>query len=101
MATKDISDAQVMEAYKRYEERPHLPGNHPMVELSYAFSERPLVDKFPNDYLAEITAQPMKVCWRAMERAERRGLLEVGVSLRTAWATEKGKALYFSQKQPA
>ena len=39
------------------------------------------------------TGEPEKVCYAAMERADDHGLIEWGVSLRTAWLTDKGKAL--------
>lgn len=48
---------------------------------------------FADELLAARTGQPRKVCERAMERAVRRGLIEYGVSLRTAWPTPKGMAL--------
>ena len=34
-----------------------------------------------------------KIAYRAMERAHRHGLIEYGVSLRSGWLTELGKAL--------
>jgi len=43
-----------------------------------------------DELLAEWTGQPRKVCYRAMERAHRNGLVEYGVSLRTGWVTERG-----------
>lgn len=43
------------------------------------------------DYLHEMTGAPINVCFRAMERAHRRGLIEYGVSLRMAWLTELGE----------
>ena len=43
--------------------------------------------------LASETGEPEKVCYRAMERADRRGLLDYGVSLRTAWLADKGRAV--------
>ena len=45
------------------------------------------------DELVSDTGAPVKVCYRAMERAMSRGLIECGVSLRTAWAEPKGLAL--------
>lgn len=39
------------------------------------------------------TGAPYKVAEAAMERACRRGLIDYGVSLRTAWAEPKGLAL--------
>lgn len=74
MATKDISDVQVCRAIQ-------------------AFRDRDLELPWPYEALAAETGQPEKVCYRAMERADRRGLIEYGVSLRTGWLTEKGKTL--------
>ena len=77
MATKDISDRQVLEAYVEKERR-------------YKAGE----PKFYVDALLEqMTGQPNKVCYRAMERAFHHGLLDYGVWLRGAWLTDAGKAL--------
>ena len=65
MATKDITDAQVVRAVAKSKD-----GSCPLAILE-----------------AE-TSQPEKVCFRAMERAHRRGYLEYGVSL-----TESGAEL--------
>lgn len=73
MATKDISDRQVCEAYAAYAREHCLP--------------------FADERLMAATGQPEKVCYRAMERADKRGLIEYGVSLRSGWLTDKGKAL--------
>lgn len=54
--------------------------------------DRPSIP-FPYDILVAMTGQPWKVCYRAMERAHRRGFIEYGVSLRTGWLTDAGKAL--------
>jgi hypothetical protein len=70
MATKDISDRQVCEAVQAYADDS---------------------SRWPYDVLAEVTGQSQKVCWRALERAASRGLVEYGVSLRTGWLTEKGR----------
>jgi len=70
MATKDITDAQVVRAVAKSKD-----GSCPLAILE-----------------AE-TSQPEKVCFRAMERAHRRGYLDYGVSLRTAWLTESGAEL--------
>jgi hypothetical protein len=40
---------------------------------------------------------PEKVCLAAMDRACNRDLIEYGVSLRSAWPTEKGKQLIQTQ----
>lgn len=69
MATKDITDAQVVQAFR---------------------------DGFPCrglDILEERTGQPAKVCWRAAERAFERDLLDYGIGLHGAWVTEKGRDL--------
>ena len=71
MATKDISDRQVVQA----------SADSHAVRLAVR----------PMEFLAERTGQPEKVCYRAMERAYRHGLIEFGVSLETAWPTDRGK----------
>lgn len=71
MATKDISDQQVARAY----------------------AEKEKTRETAEVVLARMTGQPLKVCFRAMERAAGRDLIEYGVSLRTGWLTEKGEAL--------
>jgi hypothetical protein len=44
-----------------------------------------------DEVLREMTGQPPKVVLRAMERAQRHGLIECGVSLRSGWLTAKGE----------
>lgn len=77
MARKDISDLQVLQAC-----------------VDFRAAPRGAPVKFANEILAERTGQCLKVCDRAMERAERRGLIECGVSLRTAWPTDAGALLH-------
>ena len=77
MARKDVTDKMVCEAVRDY-------------QLCH--------DAWPYELLAERTGQPEKVCFRAMERADEHGLLEYGVSLRTAWLTDEGKALLAENK---
>jgi hypothetical protein len=79
MATKDITDRQVCEAYAA-RAKDGLP--------------------WPDDRLAAMTGQCEKVCYRAMERAEQRGLIEYGVSLRSGWLTDKGLALLATPSPP-
>ena len=74
MAMKDITDAQVCRAVQ-------------------AFRDRGLDLPWPYEALAVETGQPEKVCYRAMERAQDRGLIECGVSLRTGWLTDKGREM--------
>jgi hypothetical protein len=82
VATKDISDKQVCEAYVEYHEK--LKGRTSFIEGEF---------EWPYNILQRVTGQPEKVCYRAMERASDRGYIEYGVSLRTGWLTDKGKAL--------
>ena len=74
MSRKDISDLQVLQAYVD------------MKAIGRA--------KFADEILAERTGQCLKVCQRAMERAEARGLLDYGVSLRSGWLTEAGVVMH-------
>lgn len=74
MSTKDISNRVVLDAVNQCKLANYECG-------------------FPYQLLAQWTGQPEKVCFRAMERAIKYGLLEYGVSIRTAWLTEKGKEL--------
>lgn len=74
MSTKDISDKQVCEAYRD-------------------FKAADMRGPWPYELLQERTGQPLKVCWRAMERASDRGFVDYGVSLRTGWLTPEGEAL--------
>lgn len=78
MATKDITDTQVVKA----------------ATVHWAIYKAG-VKNGPSTaaILSGMTGQPEKVCWRAVERAIRHGYLEHGVSLRSSWVTEKGKAL--------
>ncbi|QIG76026.1 hypothetical protein EVC24_005 [Rhizobium phage RHph_I4] len=69
MAMKDITDKQVCEAY---------------------LAARLDSERYPYDYLMQITGQPFKVCLKCMERACYRGYVEYGVSLRTGWLTDEG-----------
>lgn len=79
MATKDITDKQVCEAYAEMQ-RQRKSSNYQAYEYPYVILQR-------------VTGQCEKVCYRAMERSCDRGLVEFGVSLRTGWLTEEGEAL--------
>lgn len=72
MSVKDISDELVCKAIHQFKKTGDL---------------------WPYVLLQKWTGQPEKVCYRAMERAQRHGLIEVGVSLRCGWLSEKGLAL--------
>lgn len=71
MATKDITDLDVVTAYR----------------------DSLRQDRFPDEILHARSGEPKKVCLRAMERAERRGLIEYGVSLLAGWLTAAGLEL--------
>lgn len=71
--TSDISDEQVVWAYAI------TKGSR---------------EAYPYDYLMQTTGFPFKVCYAAMQRAERRGLVDYGVSLRTGWLTPTGQKLF-------
>ena len=79
MATKDVTDLMVCEAYAEAERQ---RGGEWSNDYEY-----------PYDILMKQTGECFKVCYRAMERAADRRLVECGVSLRTGWLTEKGRAL--------
>ncbi len=76
MARKDISDQQVVWA----------------VSTAKILRDRG-IDVWPGELLATVLGQPVKVCYRCLERAFERDFLEYGVSLRSAWLTEKGQNL--------
>jgi hypothetical protein len=52
-------------------------------------------ERAPWRIIMEETGAPEKVVYAAMEREERRGYLDYGVSLRTSWLTDKGKAFLY------
>lgn len=78
MTRKDITDEQVLQSIVQAQGQKY--GGKPV--------------KFATDYLMESTEQPIKVCLAAMQRAMDNGLIDYGVSLRTAWLTEKGLELF-------
>ncbi len=72
MSRKDISDLQVVQAY---------------ADVSRCHGHQADV------VLMETTGECLKVCLSAMERAERRGYVDGGVTLSSGWLTDKGRAL--------
>lgn len=77
MATKDITDLQVVMAYRdSLRQRNGSPRGY-----------------WPEEILQGTTGESEKVCYRAMERAFRHGLIEYGVSLRSGWLTNAGLTL--------
>jgi hypothetical protein len=89
MARKHVTDVMVCQAYA------DAKAMLPKVPVGHIFGIGPPLPAtpFPYDLLMERTGECFKVCWRAMERACDRDLIEYGVSLRTGWLTEKGEAL--------
>jgi hypothetical protein len=82
MATKDISDIQVLAAYQEMNaER----GSTSLIEHADVILQR-------------MTGEPEKVCFCAMERAFSRGLVEYDMWLRGGWITEKGRAMLQEQE---
>lgn len=79
MATKDICDRQVVEAFIVCEEHNNSNPVEHWVNPQEALSAR--------------TGQPLKVCRAAIDRAFDRGYIDYGVSLLRGWVTEKGKEL--------
>lgn len=74
MAMKDITDKQVLLAYR---DAKVMRENGNMI--------------WPEELLVQRTGQPKKVCYRCMERAEARGLVNRGVSTRSGWITDEGE----------
>lgn len=76
MAVKDITDLQVCKA----------------IDAFWRDAHGPILRALP-----EATGQPEKVCWRAIERACLRDLIDYGSSLNVAFLTDKGKRLIAEQ----
>jgi hypothetical protein len=79
--TSEITDAQVVDACRRSHDSDFLEGR-------------------ADEILIRETGAPLKVVMRAMERANRRNLIEYGVSLRTAWPTPADEPLPFTVEPP-
>lgn len=73
MKTSDVPELDVLEAIETWREEYKLTGigNTPDVSLSTKF--------------------PVKLIMSRMAKLQNKGLIDVGVSLRTAWLTDKGK----------
>jgi hypothetical protein len=81
VATKDITDLQVVRAYA--EMKRQMDDVRPSgLRFEYA-----------DQILRRETGQPEKVCYRAMERAFSRDLVDYGTWLRVGWLTDKGREL--------
>lgn len=82
MSTKDVTDKMVVDAYAEAMRQRGQGSGAPWADYEY-----------PYVILMRVTGECEKVCYRAMERACARDLVEYGVSLRTGWLTDKGQAL--------
>lgn len=80
MSRKDITDAMVVRACSDFHNRDS--------------------DAAPWELLMQRTGEPEKVVYAAMERAYDRGLIECGVSVRTAWPTAEGRQLLLPPREP-
>lgn len=73
-----------------------MPVSRPKVgDITDAQMARYLASDYERTYEAmalQFDSAP-KVIERVLERMSRRGLIDYGVSLRTAWLTDEGKAL--------
>lgn len=78
MATKDISDLQVVRAYEKARRSVEIDGS---------------VMLWPEGILMDETGQPLKVCFSAMSRACNRQLIDYGISLRSGFLTPEGQKL--------
>lgn len=81
MATKHISDLQVVQAFAEMRRQ---------IDATRGTDQR---FEYADEILVRTTGQCGKVCYRAMERAYGRGLIECGTWLRGGWLTKKGVAL--------
>jgi hypothetical protein len=82
MSTKDVTDKMVCDAYAEMHRQRDQGRGKPWADY-----------EFPYVILMRMTGECEKVCYRAMQRACDRNLIEYGVSLRTGWLTDKGLAL--------
>jgi len=84
-----ISDWQVCRAVEAYQDV--RQRRYPTLIEALAAAASPPAP--PYETLAAETGQAVMVCYLAMRRAARRGLIEYGVSLRTGWLTPAGRDL--------
>ncbi len=94
MARKDVTDLMVCQAYA------DAKVGRPVMSLGLFGIGKPLpAYPWPYDLLMSRTGECFKVCWKAMERACDRDLIEYGTNLRSGWLTDKGKALLRAAQQ--
>ena len=89
MAMKDVSDFEVVLAYSQIK-----------IHDDKSFDEKtPIAERFALGILVKNTGQCEKVCFRCLERAYNRKLVDYGVSLRSGWLTDKGEKLLAEGKK--
>ncbi|MCJ2131584.1 hypothetical protein [Methylobacterium sp. E-045] len=91
----DITDEMVCRAYVEMGAlRDAIP---PMEMAQHSFTTPGIEPAFEFEFVDEIlvrnTGAPWKVVDAAIERAYDHGLIEFGVTMRSGWLTDKGKAL--------
>ena len=86
MARKDITDLQVCLAVAESDSN----RKHKLANME---SGPPYLSTHIDEILNLMTDQPIKVCYRALERAYSRGLVDYGVGLYIGWLTDAGKQL--------
>lgn len=96
----DITDEMVCRAYQRLAEiraeeeaRSANLTLGEILERAFTNAQRSPDPVFADSILLEMTGAPEKVIYRAMERADERGLIDYGVTLRSGWLTDKGRSL--------
>lgn len=99
--TSDITDEMVCRAYlpqmerraREQEAEKHLALGDILARAFERVTEPPGEPEFADGVLERETGAPPKVVYAALERAANRDLIEYGVSVRSGWLTDKGKAL--------
>lgn len=97
MARKDVTDLMVCQAYA--DAKATLPEAPPGYIFGIGIGKPLPATPWPYDLLMARTGECFKVCWKAMERACDRDLIEYGTNLRSGWLTDKGKALLRAAQQ--
>ena len=86
---RNITDGMVCRAVAKFTQR----NRRHIAKYGLFNFQKKLNFHFPYEVLSRATGESEKVRFRAMERAAAHGLIEYGVSLRTAWLTNKGEKL--------
>lgn len=68
------------------------------VVLAYDLSNKLIDRPYPYELIQKWFCCNEKLAYKVCERADKRGLIEYGVSLRTGWLTDKGLKLLENHK---